>query len=292
MSGRHSRAVLNRVAALNGPARAQTWHGSSVFTQVMVLTRRAVLEYLSDPRAVLLGLLQPVIILFLVTGMFSRFATHVPGYPTDVSYFDFVLPAVLVENAVQTSLQTGSGLIDELKNGIVPRLRSLPILPSSLLTARSITGLIRTALQALILLTLAQLTHGNFSRGGLAGLTVSLGLTLLIGWGLGWVFLAASAWIRKAELMQNVGFMVLLPLMFSSSAYIPIADLPTGLAIVARINPLTYAINATRIIFLQSPGGPGGTRAILPAILPAILISLVIGAGGVFAAVTVFRRPL
>jgi ABC-2 type transport system permease protein len=284
MNGRHNQAVLNPRAAPDGPAPAQTWSGSSVFTQVTVLTRRAVLDYLSDPRAVVAGLTQPMIWLFLLTSLFSKFGRP-PGFPPGVSYFDYVLPAVLVDNALQTALQTGTGLIEELKNGIVPRLRSLPVLPSSLLTARSITGLVRIAVQTLIMMTLAQLTHGNFSRGGLAGLTVSFGLTLLMGWSLGWVFLAISAWIRRTETMQSLGFMVLFTLVFSSSAYVPVRDLPTVLRVVAGANPLTYAINATRTILLQTPGGAG-------AILPAILSSLVIGAAGTFAAVLLFRRPL
>jgi len=229
--------------------------------------------------------MQPVLGLYLLTGIFSKIATHVPGFPHGVSYFDYVLPAALVTNALDTSLSTGTGLIDELKSGIVARLRSLPILPSSLLTARSLTGMIRTAFQALILLTLAQLTHGSIYRAGPAALPVSLGLTLLIGWSLGWAFLAASVWLRRAETMQNLGFTALFLLTFSSSAYVPVTALPTWLSVVAHLNPLTYAINATRSILLQTPGGSG-------AILPAVLTSLVIAAAGAFAAVLGFRRPL
>ncbi len=275
VSGRH------RWPARNETARSQTWQGSSVFTQVKVLTRRAVLEFLSDPRSVLLGMLQPVVILFLMTGMFGRSA----HFPHGITFFDYVLPAVLVDNAVQTSLQSGVGLVEDLKNGIVARLRSLPILPSSMLIARCITSLIRCALQGLIMLTLAQITHGDVLRGGLAGPTVSLGLTLLLAWSLGWVFLAAGVWIRRAETLQNLGFMVLLPLMFASSAYLPVRELPSVLRVVAYVNPLTYAINATRTVFFHTPGGTG-------AILPAVLLSLVLAAAGAFGAVVGFRRPL
>lgn len=288
MGGRDSRAIRSQGAAADGPARTQTWHGSSMFTQVAVLTRRAVLDYLTDPRGVVLGLLQPIVILYLVANTFGKFGSRLPGFPAGISYFQFVLPAVLVDNAIQTSLQTGAGLIDELRNGFVARLRSLPILPSSILIARSNTGLVRTAVQAFILLVLAQLTHGNFSRGGLAGMAVSVGLTMLIGWGLGWMFLMAGTRVRRSETMQNLGFVVVLPLMFASSAYVPVTDLPTPLAVVARINPVTYAINAERAIFLQTAGGPVGARAILPS----VLISLVLGTATAYAAVRLFRRPL
>jgi ABC-2 type transport system permease protein len=247
-----------------------------------------VLEYLSDPSAIVLGLAQPIIILFLVVSAFSKLSSHMQGMPPGISYFQFVLPAMLVDTAIQTSLQTGAALTDELKNGVVARLRSLPILPSTILIARSFSGLIRTAVQAVILLVLAELTHGNVSRGGLAGMAVSVGVTLLIGWCLGWVFLMAGTWIRRADTMLNLAFVVSLPLLFASSAYVPVSNLPTVLAAVARLNPVTYAINTERAIFLQTAGSPVGAAVILPP----VLISVVLGTATAYAAVRLFRRPL
>jgi ABC-2 type transport system permease protein len=288
MAKHDSHAIRSQGAVADGHARTRTWHGSSVFTQVAVLTRRAVADYLSDPRTVILGLIQPVIILFLVVSTFSRLSSHLPGIPPGISYFQFVLPAVLVDAAIVSSLQTGAALIDELRNGVVARLRSLPIMPASILIARSFSGLIRTAVQSVILLVLAQLTHGNVSLGGLAGMAASVGLTMLIGWFLGWAFLTAGIWIRRAEAMLSLAFVTSLPLMFASSAYVPVSDLPTVLAAVARVNPVTYAINAERAIFLKAAGSQVGAGVILPP----MLISVVLGAVTAYAAVRLFRRPL
>jgi ABC-2 type transport system permease protein len=288
MGTHESRAIRSRGAVADGHERTQTWQGSSVFTQVAVLTRRAVLNYLSDPRAVVLGLMPPIIILFLMASAFSKLNSHTPGIPPGVSYFQFVLPAVLVNCAINASVQTGAALVDELRSGVTARLRSLPILPSSILIASSFSGLIRTAVQAVILLVLAQLTHGNVSLGGLAGMVASVGLTLLMGWFLGWVFLMAGIWIRRADAMLSLAFLASLPLMFVSSAYIPVSDLPTVLAAVAHVNPVTYAINAERALFLKTAGRTVGAGVILPP----IVISLVLGTATAYAAVRLFRRPL
>ncbi len=268
----------------DGPA----WPGSSGFTQVLVLTRRAVLEYISDPRSVLLGMAQPIIILFLVVSAFSKLNSHTPGIPHGVSYFQFVLPAMLVDTAIQTSLQTGVALTEELRNGVVARLRSLPIRPSSILIARSLSGLIRTALQATLLLALGEATHGHISRGGLVGLVVSILLTLPIGWCLGWVFLTAGTWLRQTEAMFNLAFVATLPLLFASSAYVPVSDLPTVMAAFARVNPVTYAINAERAIFLQTAATPVSVATFVPP----LVISAILGTASAFAAVRLFRRPL
>lgn len=280
------RAGLNGASARPPVARTPlpAWPGSGVFTQIRLLTGRSLRAWLCDPSAVTLGVLQPVIMLFLLTGVFSK-VKLTSALPPGITYFDFVLPAILVDNAVQTSLQSGVGLVDDLKNGIVARLRSLPIQPSSLLVARSLTCLVRGALQAVIILGLSATVFGRPLHGGPTKVTVSIGLTLLLGWSLGWVFLAASAWFRRAEPIQNLSIVVIFPLMFASSAYVPVSDLPSWLAAVAQVNPLTYAIDATRALSLGQPHA-------LSKVIPAAVLSVVLAVAGIFAAVRGFRRPL
>ena len=274
-----------------GPAAAPAtpqWPGSAAFNQLAVLTQRSLTGYLTDGRALVLSMAQPIIILFLVTSVFSKFGTLIPGYPAGVSYFAFVLPAVLVDNALQTSLLTGAGLIDELRNGVAPRLRSLPIRPGAILIARSLTGVVRTAIQAAIILALAVATHGNIISGGIGAMAASVGLTMLVGWGIGWVFLAAGVWIRHTETLTNLGYLILLPLTFVSSAYVPLTALPTALRDFARVNPVTYAINAERAVFLHGVGAPVSASTI---VLP-IVISLALGVVAGYGTMRLFRRPL
>ncbi|AXE24198.1 ABC transporter permease [Streptomyces globosus] len=261
----------------------QPWPDSSVFLQIRVLTARSLRQMATDPGVVLFGLLQPVIILFVLTQVFSKMGAP-PHFPAGITYLDFVLSAVLVDNALQSAVQSGVGLVDDLKNGVVARLRSLPITPSSLLIARSLATLVRSAVQAAIILVLAFGVLGYAPRGGAADVAASVGLTLFMSWSLGWAFIAAGAWLRRAEPMQNLAVIAILPLMFASSAYIPVKDLPDWLAAVAGVNPLTYAIDATRALALGIPGSD--------AIVPALVIGGVIAAAGAALAVLGFRRPL
>ncbi|MDH6125719.1 ABC transporter permease [Kitasatospora sp. GP82] len=264
-------------------ATPPVWHGSSVLLQIRVLTGRSLRALVTDPGVVLFGLLQPVVILVVLTQVFSKMGQP-PHFPAGVTYLDFVLPAVLIDNAVQSAVQSGVGLVDDLKNGIVARLRSLPIVPSSLLIARSLANLVRSAVQAVILLALAIGVLGYSPRGGATELAASVGLTLFISWSLGWAFIAAGAWLRRAEPMQNLAVIAILPLMFASSAYIPVADLPAWLAAVAKVNPLTYAIDATRALALGIPG--------VDAAVPALLFGGAIAVVGATFAVLGFRRPM
>ncbi|MFF8732603.1 ABC transporter permease [Streptomyces sp. NPDC015171] len=274
--------ALTTPPATPAPNPAQ-WQGSSVFLQIKVLTGRSLRSLVTDPGVVLFGLLQPVVILFVLTQVFSKMGAP-PHFPAGVSYLDFVLPAVLVDNAVQAAVQSGVGLVEDLKNGVVARLRSLPINPGTLLVARSISNLVRSAVQAVVIMVLAIAVLGYRPRGGAAELAASVGLTLFMSWSIGWAFIAAGAWLRRAEPMQNLAVIAILPLMFASSAYVPVADLPAWLRAVAEVNPLTYAIDATRALALGVPGRD--------AIVPSLLTGGAVAAAGGTLAVLGFRRPM
>ncbi|GEB48958.1 MULTISPECIES: ABC transporter permease [Streptomyces] len=257
--------------------------GSSPLGQVWILTGRSLRALATDPGVILFGLLQPMVTLFMLTQVFSKMGTP-PHFPHGITYLDYILPAVLVDNAVQSAVQSGVGLVDDLKNGFVARLRSLPVSPASLLVARSLTTVVRSTIQAAVILLLAITLLGHEPRGGGLPLLVSLALTLFVSWALGWLFIAAAAWLRRAEPIQNLAIIAVLPMMFISSAYIPLADLPDWLATLARLNPLTYAIDATRALALELPGSGSA--------LPALALGAVLAAVGWVLAVRGYRRPL
>ncbi|WNV83196.1 ABC transporter permease [Umezawaea sp. Da 62-37] len=263
-------------------AQAKAWRGSGFGTQILVLTQRSLRAVVSDPRIVIFSVLQPLIMLTLFSQIFSSIA-NTPGFPQGVAYIDFLMPAILVNTAMQSALQAGVGLVTDMKNGVLARFRSLPIQPSSVLIARSLSDLVRSAFQLLVMIAFAVLIFGFSPAGGFFGVAAALALALIVGWGLGWVFLAIAAWVRNAELMQTVGFLAIFPLMFASSAYVPVTGLPGWLQAIANVNPLTHAVNAARGLALDQP---------VTGAVAAIAISLGIAAVGGALAVKGFRKPL
>ncbi|WP_307868362.1 ABC transporter permease [Umezawaea beigongshangensis] len=266
-----------------GPAPVPTtsWRGSSFGTQVLVLTTRSLRALVRDPRLVIFSLLQPLIMLTLFSQIFSSIA-NTPGFPRGVSYIDYLMPAILVNTAMQSALQVGVGLVTDMKNGVLARFRSLPIRLASVLIARSLSDLVRSAVQLTVMLVLAVAVFGFAPAGGVPGVVGALVLALLVGWGLGWVFLAIASWVRNAELMQTVGFLAMFPLMFASSAYVPISGLPGWLQAFADVNPLTHAVDAARSLALAQP-----VTGLVGAVLASVVLA---GAGGVLA-IRGFRRP-
>jgi ABC-2 type transport system permease protein len=111
---------------------------------------------------------------------------------------------------------------------------------------------------------------------------------MLFGWSLGWVFLTVSIWLRRAEVVFSLAGIVVLPLMFVSSAWVPVDELPTVLAWIARANPVTYAVNADRVLLLSTATGSAAAETILYP----IVFSLILGLVGAYCGIRLFRRPL
>ncbi len=252
--------------------------GSGVLTQVQVLTGRS-LHRLRDPRLLVMSLLQPLIMLTLFSQVFRSVAAS-PGFPAGVSYIDFLMPAILVTTATQAAMWSGAGLATDLKNGALARFRTLPISMTSVLVARSLFDMVRSAIQLTVLAVAAVVLFGYSPAGGISGTGSALLIGLAVGTGMSWVFLALASWVRNVELMQMVGMMVIFPLMFASSAFVPIAALPTWLQVIATINPLSHAIDAARGWALADPAAGATVGALLAA---AVLTfgSAIIAARGV-----------
>ncbi|GAA2671425.1 MULTISPECIES: ABC transporter permease [Actinosynnema] len=267
--------------AAAAPARTR-WRGTGFGTQVLVLTQRSLRALVSDPRMIIFSVLQPLVMLALFSQIFSSIA-QTPGFPAGVDYIDYLLPAILVNTAMQSALQAGVGLVSDMKNGVLARFRSLPIRPGSVLVARSLSDLVRTTGQLLLMVLFAAVLFGFSPSGGVVGVGAALLLSLAVGWGLGWVFLAVGAWLRNTELMQTVGFLAMFPLMFASSAYVPVGNLPGWLQAVATINPLTHAVDAARSLSLAQPA---------EGVLSALVATAVLAAAGWWAAERGFKRPM
>ena len=246
------------------PRRAR----SGVLTQVWVLTGRS-LRRLRDPRMLVMSLLQPMIMMTLFSQVFQSI-TAAPGFPAGVNYIDYLIPAIMVTTGTQAAMWSGAGLATDLQNGALARFRTLPISMTSVLVGRSVFDLVRSAIQLIVLAVAATVLYGYSPAGGIAGTGLALLIGLAVGTGVSWVFLALASWVRNVELLQMLGFVVIFPLMFASSAFVPIAGLPGWLQVVATINPLTYAIDAARGWALADPT----LNATLGALLAAGVLTL------------------
>ena len=222
-----------------------TWRGSSFVMQVAVLTGRALRTSLRDPKMQFFGLLQPLVMLLLFSQVFGG-VTKLDSLTQWGPYINYLLPATLVTAAMNSAMSVGAGFIFELSNGVIARFRSMPISLFAVLLAQSLSESIRLGIQLVVMLLAAVVLLGYTPAGGMLGIAAALAVALVVGWGICWLYLAFATWVKKIDTMQAITFLTMFPLMFASSAYMPISTMPTWAQVIATINPFSYAIFLSR----------------------------------------------
>ncbi|MFE2053917.1 ABC transporter permease [Streptomyces sp. NPDC059459] len=274
--------AVKEVAVGTGTPVGPVWRGAGLGTQLWVLTARQIRSMYGDRRLALFSLMQPVIMLLLLSEIFGSMADPA-DFPQGVRYIDYVVPALLVTTGIGSAQGAGVGLVRDMDNGMVARFRVLPARLFLVLVARSLADLVRVFTELVVLVAVGVVLLDFRPAGGVWGTSAALLLTLFVIWSLIWGFIALAAWLRSVEVMSSLAVLVMFPLMFASSAFVPLDALPEWLRSVAHLNPVTYAVDSARRLALDwDPGWsvPG-----------ALLTSTALMAVGMYVAGRSFRRP-
>jgi ABC-2 type transport system permease protein len=183
--------------------------------------------------------LQPL----LFTPMFAYlFGGAISG--SVATYLPLLVPGILVQTVVTTSIVTGTQLREDMQTGVFDRFRCLPIARIAPLAGALLTDTIRYAI-ATGLTFLVGYAVGWRPAGGAWILLAAL-LVIVTAWALSWIWALLGVLARTAGTVQGVGMLVLFPLTFLSNAYVPIDTLPRWLAWFAQANPITHLVTASR----------------------------------------------
>ncbi len=201
--------------------------------------------------------LQPIMFVVLFRFVFGG-AIPIQG----TTYVNYLMAGIFVQTIAFAGVYTGVLLANDLKNGMIDRFRSLPMLQSSVLTGRTLTDLLR-AMLAVTVMTLVGLAVGFRPAGGLSGALLAIGVMLAFGFALSWVGVAMGAFVRTPEALQGLIFMTVFPLTFASSAFVPTSTMPNWLRTFAEHQPLTLVTNTVRSFTLNGSGGPDAIPALI-----------------------------
>jgi ABC transporter DrrB family efflux protein len=212
-----------------------------------VLAKRSLLRIPRQPDLLVGFTIQPILFILLFVYVFGG-AINTPGF----DYVDFLIPGIIVQSIVFGGFVTALGLADDLKKGLIDRFRSLPMTRSALLTGRTLGDVVTNIFQLVVMFTVGLLIGFNFSSS--AGEVVAgILLLLLIGYAFSWVFAFIGLSSSSPEAANAFGFTILFPVTFVSSAFVPVATMPSWLQPIAEHNPFTKMVNAARALFLGIP---------------------------------------
>jgi ABC-2 type transport system permease protein len=193
-----------------------------------------------NPEAVFFSAVQPIMFVLLFVYVFGG-AIHIPGVP----YVDYLMPGVYVQTVTFGAVNTAVGLSEDLQKGLIERFRALPMARSAVLAGRTTADLVRNVFTVLIISLV------GFAVGFRIGTNVGLFLcgiliVLLFSYTLCWSFATVGLSAPNAETAQLMVFPILFPLIFASSAFVPVADMPGWLQAFAEHQPVTQVVDAAR----------------------------------------------
>src|SRR5215469_538498 len=262
-AGQRPRAGAERVARPRGPVlrlkRPSLRAVRSVVTDGAVVTGRNLRHFIRQPDLLTFSTIQPVIFVLLFVYVFGGAVGR--SLPDGVAYVDFLLPGIFVQSVTFRASQTAVGLSEDLERGVVDRFRSMPMARSAVLAGRTVADLVRNILIIVLMIAVGYLVGFRF-HGGVAGALACIAVVAAFGFALSWVFAFVALTVRGAEAAQTAGFVVIFPLVFASSVFVPVATLPGWLQAFARISPVTVVADAARsFAYFGTPASLGAAAA-------------------------------
>ena len=163
-----------------------------------------------------------------------------------LDYVDCLIPGFITTGVLFSGMGAAAGVAEDLEQGFVDRLRSLPIPRSAVLAGRALTD------TAVLVWSLAVTSAIGFAvgfrlHGALAGALAAFGLLVVFGFAFEWMFITLGLFAGSAQAAQGLALMVF-PLTFVSSAYVPVESMPGWLQAVAEHQPITVMVDAVRVL--------------------------------------------
>jgi ABC-2 type transport system ATP-binding protein len=246
----------------------------SAFTDTAVVTGRNLRHYIRQPDLLVFSTIQPVLFVLLFVYVFGGAISR--SLPHGAAYVDFLLPGIFIQSVTFGASQTAVGLKEDLQRGVVDRFRSMPMARSAVLAGRTVADLVRNLLIIGLMIAVGYLVGFRF-LGGAAGAIACIAVVAAFGLALSWIFAFVALTVRGTETAQTAGFVVIFPLVFASSVFVPVATFPDWLQTLAAINPVTVTADAARSLALYgSPASLGAAAAWICGLL-AVFVPLAIG---------------
>jgi ABC transporter DrrB family efflux protein len=243
----------------------------SAVTDTAVITGRNLRHFIRQPDLLVFSTIQPVLFVLLFVYVFGGAIGR--SLPHGVAYVDFLLPGVFVQSVTFGASQTAVGLKEDLTRGVVDRFRSMPMARSAVLAGRTVADLVRNILIIFLMIAVGYLVGFRF-LGGVAGAIACIAVVAAFGFALSWIFAFVALTVRGAETAQTAGFVVIFPLVFASSVFVPVSTFPDWLQAFATINPVTVTADAARsLAFFGTPASLGAAAAWIGGLL-AVFIPL------------------
>jgi ABC-2 type transport system permease protein len=257
----HARNLKNRVSLQESVSHTVT------------MAYRGLLKIKRTPEQLFDVTLQPIIFTVMFTYIFGG------AIAGDVqNYLPIIIPGILVQTVISTSIVTGVQLREDMDKGVFDRFRSLPIARIAPLSGALLADTVRYLIATTLTFVMGYLM-GLRPGGGFAGVVAASVLVIVCAWSLSWIFAFFGVIARSASSVQGISMLILFPLTFLSNAFVPVDTMPEWLQWFVDINPVSHIVTAVRDLVNEGMVGPEVGWALLgSAVVVAVFAPLTVRA--------------
>jgi ABC-2 type transport system permease protein len=241
------------IARVRVPTRS--WR--SELRAIRVVWRRELIRFSRDRLRIVTSLVQPFLFLFVLgTGLSSLVSAGTHG----VNFKTFIYPGVLCMAVMFTAMFSAASIVWDREFGFLREMMVAPVRRSSIVLGKCFGGATVAAFQGLIVIAIAGLVEVPYELGLMLEL---FALTLLLAFAITAFGMMAAARITQMQSFMALMQMAIMPMFFISGAMFSVAALPRWLAILNRLDPLTYAVDPMRRAIFAHIDVPPKTQAAL-----------------------------
>jgi ABC-2 type transport system permease protein len=220
--------------------RAAVNTGARLWVSSFVVAKRLVRKFARTPQLIVFTTIQSALFLLMFRFAFGGAI----GTGGSLSYVNFLVPGFITTTVLWSGMGAATGVAEDVEHGFVDRLRSLPIPRAAVLIGRSLAD------TALIVWGLAIAAVFGFAvgfrlHGSVSGALAAFGLCVVFGFAFEWIFIVMGLVGGTAQAAQQMGLMIT-PLVFLSSAYVPVKSMPAGVRQFSEFQPVSPMVDAVR----------------------------------------------
>jgi ABC-2 type transport system permease protein len=237
-----------------------------------IVWRRELIRFVNDRMRIVTALVQPLLFLFVLgSGLQSLTGPATHG----VDLKTFIYPGILCISVMFTAMFSAASIVWDREFGFLREMMVAPVRRSSIVIGKALGGATVASFQGVILICLAGAVHVPYDPVLILGI---LAIQALLAFSITAFGLMVAVRIKTMQAFMGVMQMIIMPMFFISGALFPVANLPGWLAVLNRIDPLTYAVDPMRrLVFNHLDISAAARRALDPGVtwwgwhVPALL---------------------
>ena len=228
---------------------------------IKIVWRRELIRFASDRMRIVTSLVQPLLFLFVLgSGLqqLSSASTH------GVALKTFIYPGILCIAVMFTAMFSAASIVWDREFGFLREMMVAPVRRSSIVIGKCLGGATVASFQGVILLCLAGAVNVPYDPVMILGV---FALQLVLAFSITAFGVMVAARITQMQSFMGLMQMVIMPMFFISGALFPVAHLPGWLAVLNRIDPVTYAVDPMRrIVFAHLDVSAAARKALDPGV--------------------------